>query len=125
MEDWKPRISAAFFVPARIRFQAGRALRAGEGCGMRGKNRARRLILSSGLPEDALCDRARVTMTGQSAVLIEGQHGVVELASGQIRLKTGSGILTVMGEKLRLQELSLDAAMIAGEKIVTVSYGRP
>ncbi|HIU15344.1 MAG TPA: hypothetical protein IAC49_02720 [Candidatus Ventricola intestinavium] len=92
---------------------------------MRGKNRARRLILSSGLPEDALCDRARVTMTGQSAVLIEGQHGVVELASGQIRLKTGSGILTVMGEKLRLQELSLDAAMIAGEKIVTVSYGRP
>lgn len=91
---------------------------------MRGKNHTRRMILATGLPEDALGDRARVTMTGQSAVLIEGQHGVVELSAGQIRLKTGGGILTVLGEALRLKELSLDAAIIAGDKVVTVTYGR-
>lgn len=87
------------------------------------RNRTRRLVLASGLPEDALGDCARVTMTGQSAVLVEGQHGVVELSCGQIRLKTGRGVLTVAGEGLRLRELSLDAALIAGERVTTVTYG--
>lgn len=83
------------------------------------------MILRSGLPEDALRDSARVTMCGQSSVLVEGQHGVVELAPGRIRLKTGRGILTVAGTALRLEELSLDAAMITGDPVVTVTYGRP
>lgn len=82
------------------------------------------MILKSGLPEDALHDSARVTMSGQSSVLIEGQHGVVELAPSRIRLKTGRGILTVTGTALRLEELSLDAAKIAGEPVMTVTYGR-
>ena len=92
---------------------------------MGGKYRARRWILATGLPEDALCDCARVTMTGQSVVLVEGQHGVIELSAGQIRLKTGKGVLTVAGEGMRLVELSLDAAVITGKRVETVTYGRP
>ena len=91
---------------------------------MRRRSRADGLPLRAGLPEDALGDSARVTMTGHTSVLIEGQHGVVELSAGRIRLKTGDGVLYVSGERLRLEELSLDAAMIRGERIETVSYAK-
>lgn len=88
---------------------------------MRGKRRGG--PLDSQLPEDAFRDSARVTLFGRSAALVEGQHGVVELSDARIRLKTGGGVLAVLGERLLLEELSLDAAMIRGE-IATVTYGR-
>lgn len=91
---------------------------------MRGKGRARRLALRVGLPEDALGGGARVTMTGRSGVLVEGQSGVIELGRSRVRLRTGGGVLTVMGEGLRLAGLSLDAALICGEDVETVSYGK-
>lgn len=91
---------------------------------MRSRNRAKHLALSVGLPEDALGDSARVTMTGRSGVLVEGQHGVIELGLGRIRLRTGGGVLTVTGERLRLKELSVDAALICGEDVTAVSYGK-
>ena len=40
--------------------------------------RKRGFALSLGLPEDATSDCARVTLSGQSAALVEGQHGVIE-----------------------------------------------
>lgn len=82
------------------------------------------MILRGSLPEDALLGSARVTMTGQSGVLVEGQHGVVELSGARIRLKTAGGIVTVIGEELRLRELSLDSAIIAGGRVMTVTYGK-
>jgi len=82
-------------------------------------------MLLGQLPEDILCDSARVTLMGRSAVLVEGQHGVVELGTEQLRLKTGKGILTVSGDALSLAELSLDAAMIRGRVITTLTYGKP
>lgn len=88
------------------------------------RDRGRRMILMSGLPEDAVTGCARVTMTGRGAVLVEGQHGVVEMSGACIRLKTRDGVLSVLGDALRLQELSLDAAMIVGERVETVTYGR-
>lgn len=92
---------------------------------MRGGQHSRGMILRSGLPEDALTSGARVTMIARGSVLVEGQRGVVELAAGRIRLRTQDGVLTVAGRALRLRELSLDAAMISGDAIETVTYGRP
>ena len=57
-------------------------------------------------------------------MLVEGQHGVVELSGACIRLRTKDGVLSVLGEALQLRELSLDAAMITGERVETVTYGR-
>ena len=91
---------------------------------MRGTQESRHLMLRSGLPEDALTRGARVTLIAQSSALVEGQRGVVELSDGRIRLRTAAGVLTVSGQSLRLHELSLDAAMIVGDPIVTVTYGR-
>ena len=65
--------------------------------------RKRGFALSLGLPEDATSDCARVTLSGQSAALVEGQHGVIELTESRVRLRTGRGVLTVQGEGLRLR----------------------
>lgn len=88
------------------------------------KKRARRLTLMCGLPQDVLGAGARVTLHDQSSVMIEGQRGVLELATTRIRLRTGRGVLSVLGEGLILHEMSADAAMIMGERIDTVTYGR-
>lgn len=84
----------------------------------------RRASLMCDLPEDALSSGARVTMMGKSAVLVEGQRGVVELGSACIRLRTALGVLSIQGVALELQELSADAAMIRGECIETAGYVR-
>jgi len=88
----------------------------------RGK-RKRRLTLACGLPEDAL-GGARVTLFDQNCVMIEGQQGMVELDTKCMRLRTRRGVLSVLGEALTLKELSADAAMITGEPIVVVTYGK-
>ena len=85
--------------------------------------RKRGFALSLGLPEDATSDCARVTLSGQSAALVEGQHGVIELTESRVRLRTGRGVLTVQGEGLRLRALSVDAALIEGH-VLTATYAR-
>ena len=80
--------------------------------------RKRGFALSLGLPEDATSDCARVTLSGQSAALVEGQHGVIELTESRVRLR---GVLTVQGEGLRLRALSVDAALIEGH-VLTATY---
>ena len=91
---------------------------------MRIGKRARRMLLACGLPEDAAAGGTRVTLYSRSAVMVEGQRGVVEMSGVRIRLKTDSGVLAICGEELRLQELSLDAAMVYGAEILSVGYGR-
>lgn len=83
--------------------------------------RKRGFALSLGLSEDATSDCARVTLSGQSAALVEGQHGVIELTESRVRLRTGRGVLTVQGEGLRLRALSADAALIEGH-VLTATY---
>ena len=65
-----------------------------------GGRHVRRLALTTGLPEDALGGGARVTLTGRTAALVEGQRGVIELSPGRIRLRTDGGVLTIAGEGL-------------------------
>ena len=89
-----------------------------------GGSHMRRLALATGLPEDALGGGARVTLTGRSAVLVEGQRGVIELNPRRIRLRTDGGVLTVSGEGLRLRELSFDAAMIEGKDVMEATYAK-
>ena len=88
-----------------------------------GKKREKRLTLMCGLPED-VPGGTRVTMFGHRFVMIEGQRGMVELGENCMRLRTGSSVLTVLGQELEIRELSADAAMIAGERIDTVTYVR-
>ena len=82
----------------------------------------RRASLLCGLPEDALCAGARVTMMGRGTVLVEGQRGVVELSVSCIRLRTAHGVLSIRGDALELSELSADAALVRGQEINSAGY---
>lgn len=81
-----------------------------------------RSFLKSALPDD-LCRGARATLMARSSVMVEAQHGVVQLGRTCIRLRTDDGILCVLGSGLALRELSLDTALITGEVIDTLTYG--
>jgi len=89
---------------------------------MFGKEKTRSLLQTAGLPEDVLFDCARVVVNGRKNVVIEGQHGVVELSEQRIRLKTGNGILCVRGMCLELTELSPEKAVISGREIGEIAY---
>ena len=89
---------------------------------MRGRERIGKLLEASGLPEDALLSSALVTMNGRTSVMIEGQHGVVELSGTQIRLATGNGVLSIRGCLLTLKELNAEKAIVTGEMIDAVAY---
>lgn len=106
--------------PALSRIRSLADCDAREGKSMRKKN----WTLALGLPEDAAVDCARVTLSGQSAALVEGQHGVVELSGNTVRLRTGRGVLTIRGEELTLKELSMDAALITGKRVTTATYAQ-
>ena len=90
---------------------------------MRARRTLRAAALAAGVPEDALCGGARVTLIAGSSALVEGQRGVVELSGERIRLRTAQGIITVSGRSLCLRELSLDAALITGSPVQGVSCG--
>ena len=45
----------------------------------------------------------------------------IELTESRVRLRTGRGVLSVLGEGLRLRELSVDAALIEGH-VLTATY---
>ena len=49
-----------------------------------GGRHVRRLALTTGLPEDALGGGARVTLTGRTAALVEGQRGVRAVKVGGV-----------------------------------------
>ena len=46
---------------------------------------------------------------------------MIELTESRVRLRTGRGVLSVLGEGLRLRELSVDAALIEGH-VLTATY---
>lgn len=91
---------------------------------MRRRKRIRTVVLDAGLPEDALAIGARVTLIAMHSVLVEGQQGVVELSASRIRLRTRQGVVSLLGKNLCLKKLSLDAALVTGELVETVTYGR-
>lgn len=91
---------------------------------MRSRNRSRHMTMRSGVPAGILGRSAQVTMIGKEYVLLEGHRGVVELSQSRIRLRTGDGVVSVLGSMLQLQELSLDTALICGKCAETVTYSR-
>ena len=91
---------------------------------MRSRGSFRHMTMRSGIPEDVWGSGARVTMTGKRCVLVEGHQGVVELSPDRIRLRTEDGVVSILGEGLEVQELSVDAALIFGGCIDTVTRGK-
>ncbi|MDF2531453.1 MAG: sporulation protein YqfC [Clostridia bacterium] len=73
------------------------------------------------LPKDIILDVAKVTLIGSNNVAVENHKGILEYNEDQIRVNTGSGILTIHGSKLNIKSILQEEITITGE-INSVSY---
>ncbi len=61
-----------------------------------------RLTGSMEMPQEVLLDVPRVTMIGRLQVQIENHRGVLEYTPGRIRIRTGDGVLVIVGSRLKI-----------------------
>ncbi len=66
------------------------------------------------LPPGVLSGSARLELTGNRQVVVEGCRGIQEYEEGLIRLSTSSGIIRFMGRGLIMNRLTDDCAVITG-----------
>lgn len=73
------------------------------------------------LPKDIVLDVAKITLIGSNNVTVENHKGIVEYNEDQIRINTGSGVLTINGLKLNIKSILQEEITITGE-VQCISY---
>lgn len=66
------------------------------------------------LPPDLLLDLPRATLVGGVQLLIENHRGLLEYTPGRVRILTGAGQLTVVGERLTIGRILRDELRLDG-----------
>lgn len=66
------------------------------------------------LPEDIVLGMPRVLLRGDSSLLLENHHGVIEYTQERLRIRTMLGIVVVEGVDLCLTELGERDLMLSG-----------
>lgn len=57
----------------------------------------------------------RLTLFGRTAVLVEGQKGVLSFDPNKVKIKLPDGVIAVSGKKLVIEQLSATALTVSGE----------
>ena len=89
---------------------------------MRTRNKRKRCGLKCELPYEITGGGTRITLHAKQTVLVEGHNGILKIGRSSVCFKTDCGAMTVRGSELRIQELSLDSAIVAGASIESVAY---
>ena len=71
------------------------------------------ILYRIGLPPETAIGR-KVLFVDTRAVYVEGPKGLTVLSDGEIRFRYGKKILSVKGEKLKLNAVSCDEAYVVG-----------
>lgn len=66
------------------------------------------------LPKEIVMNVPKLTMVGNSDLIIENYKGVIEYASERIRLNTGIGVVKITGEGLAIREITSEDVMVSG-----------
>lgn len=75
---------------------------------------AQRMERALELPCGTLTSAARMELSGNRRVVVEGCRGILEYEEGQIRLSTASGEVRFMGRDLCMNCLTEDSAVVTG-----------
>ena len=75
---------------------------------------AQRMERALELPCGTLTSAARMELSGNRRVVVEGSRGILEYEEGQIRLSTASGEVRFMGRDLCMNCLTEDSAVVTG-----------
>lgn len=81
---------------------------------MKYKRFKRKVLDLLDLPPDSDQCKTRITMVGNTDLLIEGHAGVLQYSDKLIRFLTKESVLRVEGTELILRQLSADRAYVCG-----------
>lgn len=73
------------------------------------------------LPKEIVLNVPRITILGNSNLLIENYKGIIEYDNDKIRVNTGAGTIRITGERLTIKEITSEDLMIDGE-IATMEF---
>ncbi|NLM44532.1 MAG: sporulation protein YqfC [Clostridiales bacterium] len=73
------------------------------------------------LPKDITLDIPKIVILGTDSVSIENHKGIISYKDNEVRINTGSGILTITGHKLAIKSIILEEIIIIG-KIDSIGY---
>ena len=73
------------------------------------------------LPTGTLTNAARIELSGNRRAVVEGCRGILEYEEDLIRLNTTSGVVRFLGQKLRMNCLTEDSAVVTGQ-ILSVEF---
>jgi sporulation protein YqfC len=73
------------------------------------------------LPEDTALDLPRITLSGDSKVILENHKGIVEYNDKRARIKTTLGVIRIEGAGLELKNINSEDIFIMGS-ITLVGY---
>lgn len=71
------------------------------------------------LPKELVTNYSRMVLLGNSEFMIENYSGIIEYEVNKIRLSTASGVISVTGDNLSINELDNDELIVNG-KIKTI-----
>ena len=80
----------------------------------------RRFTELSDLPRELIGSSSRMVLMGNSEFMIENYDGILEYEECKIRLSTKVGIISVLGNRLAIDELDNENLMVRG-KIESIS----
>lgn len=74
------------------------------------------------IPKELVTSNSRMVLLGNSEFTIENFIGIIEYETSRIKLKCASGIVTVRGENLTINELG-DGELFVKGKIISIEIG--
>jgi sporulation protein YqfC len=66
------------------------------------------------IPKDIALDLPRVTLQGNTRLVLENHKGITEYAQGRIRVQTPGGELMIAGSGLIIRAISRDQIVVDG-----------
>jgi sporulation protein YqfC len=67
------------------------------------------------LPKEIVLNVSKLTLIGNSDLIIENYKGIMEYDNGRIRVNTGAGVIKITGSRLLIKEITSEDILIYGE----------
>lgn len=87
---------------------------------------AERIAERFSLPKDVMMDLTKISVCGDKEVYIENHKGLAQYTNTVIRVKSKDGIITIVGDFMRIAELQPDRLTVYGEleRVEYEKFGR-
>ena len=79
------------------------------------QNRGHKIIERLELPQDIILGVPLISMQGNAELMIENHRGLLQYDSDEIRVRTKTFTVQVMGKQLAIQEYRKDVLIIRGQ----------